>query len=768
VTKPPDRTHAEGVLSDGTNEVGATGLANLDAAQQRLHVIGRAAVGVTKDGTAQRFRDAMAGSGAGWYPLTALGLLVVVNQFQDYGFFVLGPEISRALSISAGGLAALAAIKALSLTLATLPISAAVQRRARRAFIAITTAFVWGVVTLATGLVRSWIALLLVLVIDGATSGSVAAVHVPLLVDSYPPSVRMRVLAWYRGADGLGSIVAPLLVGVCTAFYNFSWRGVMLVMGVVSLVAAFGSVGLRDPGFGKWDESIIRAAVHDSTNGGDVQTTSSLDDDATSLHFFEVIRRLLLIPTVRRILAAEAALGMMLIPFYTFLFFFLQDRWNMGPSQRAVFLAVMPVFSLIALGLTGPRAERLFSRDPAKVVHLGSLFLVLGVVGLAGAVAAPVLLLMGASFGIAIAFFVSLEPILNRLLMAIAPARMRPHAAALAGIFMTAVGGLGGLLLLQGTDRRYGSGGAIASLVVPGLIAAVILWTAARTVNQDIDRMIDDVIEEEELRTLRAAGSSLPTLACRHLDFSYGSVQILFDVSLSVEEGEMIALLGTNGAGKSTLLRTIAGLNLPSRGTVRLRGTDITYLDPDRRLRLGIAQVDGGRAIFDSLTVIENLRAFSFSHGKNVRVANRGIEASFAAFPMLGARRNHLASTLSGGQQQMLALSKALILRPQLLLVDELSLGLAPKVVASLMDLIRLINSNGTAVVLVEQSVSVALSLVERAYFMERGHIRFEGPSQDLLARPDLLRSVFLGGYAAMDNGHTTASTTAHRPSRPS
>jgi len=238
-------------------------------------------------------------------------------------------------------------------------------------------------------------------------------------------------------------------------------------------------------------------------------------------------------------------------------------------------------------------------------------------------------------------------------------------------------------------------------------------------------------------------------LACRSIDFSYGQLQVLFDVSFAVDDGEMVALLGTNGAGKSTLLRVISGLGLPTKGSVRFRGTDITYVDAERRLQLGITQVPGGRAIFRSLSVVENMKLFAYTHGRDKAAIDRGIDATFEAFPRLAERRNVAAGTLSGGEQQMLGLGKAFILRPRLLLIDELSLGLAPKIVSELLDMVRRINADGTAVVLVEQSVNVALSVVGHAYFMEKGEIRFDGKADDLLKRSDLLRSVFLKGAAA-------------------
>jgi ABC-type branched-subunit amino acid transport system ATPase component len=243
-------------------------------------------------------------------------------------------------------------------------------------------------------------------------------------------------------------------------------------------------------------------------------------------------------------------------------------------------------------------------------------------------------------------------------------------------------------------------------------------------------------------------GVHLPLLECRGVDFAYEQLQVLFDVDFTLDDGELVALLGTNGAGKSTLLRVLSGLGYPHRGSVHYRGADITFLDASRRVELGISHVPGGRAVFGPMSVLDNLRVFGFSHGRNPRAVDEGIDATFAAFPALAARRSQRAATLSGGEQQMLALGKAFVLRPRVLLIDELSLGLAPVVVGELLDMVRRINATGTAVVLVEQSVNVALSLVDHAYFMEKGEIRFDGSALDLVERPDLLRSVFLEGTA--------------------
>lgn len=240
--------------------------------------------------------------------------------------------------------------------------------------------------------------------------------------------------------------------------------------------------------------------------------------------------------------------------------------------------------------------------------------------------------------------------------------------------------------------------------------------------------------------------SAEPALEVRDLDFSYGRLQVLFGVSIDVADGEVVALLGTNGAGKSTLLRAVCGLDLPDAGVVRCFGEDVTRLDAERRVGRGIIQVPGGRSTFPSLTVLENLRTGGYRYRRDRARLDAAVDEVFDHFPVLAERREQAAGTLSGGEQQMVALGRAFIADPRLLLIDELSLGLAPVIVEQLLGIVRSFSARGTTLVLVEQSVNVALSIADRAYFMERGQVRFGGPTEELLERSDLLRSVFLEG----------------------
>ena len=235
------------------------------------------------------------------------------------------------------------------------------------------------------------------------------------------------------------------------------------------------------------------------------------------------------------------------------------------------------------------------------------------------------------------------------------------------------------------------------------------------------------------------------SLEVEDLEFSYGSVQVLFGVSLHVDPGERLALVGTNGAGKSTVLRVVSGLERPQGGRVRLGGADVTGAPAEQLVQRGLVLVQGGRGVFPDLSVRDNLEVASLTARGSSALARRKDDL-LAAFPVLSERLGQPAGTLSGGQQQQLALAKALLLEPALLCIDELSLGLAPIVVEALLSVVKGIAERGTTLVLVEQSLNIAASLCERAVFLEKGEVRFEGQVADLLAREDIARAVFFGG----------------------
>ncbi|MDO5681915.1 MAG: ABC transporter ATP-binding protein [Propionibacteriaceae bacterium] len=233
-------------------------------------------------------------------------------------------------------------------------------------------------------------------------------------------------------------------------------------------------------------------------------------------------------------------------------------------------------------------------------------------------------------------------------------------------------------------------------------------------------------------------------LEIQDLNVHFGGIHALKGVSLEVNEGEIVTLIGANGAGKTTTLRTASGLQKPSSGKVRFKGKDITRTSAQERVKRGMSHVPEGRRVFPRMTVSENLDLGAYLRRDRDGIA-RDLEGVFARFPVLAERRKQSAGTLSGGEQQMLAMGRAMMARPSVLLLDEPSMGLAPLLVQEIFDIIRSINADGTTVLLVEQNANMALQIADRAYVMETGSIVLSGKAAELADTEDVKRA-YLGG----------------------
>jgi branched-chain amino acid transport system ATP-binding protein len=234
-------------------------------------------------------------------------------------------------------------------------------------------------------------------------------------------------------------------------------------------------------------------------------------------------------------------------------------------------------------------------------------------------------------------------------------------------------------------------------------------------------------------------------LEVKDLNVYYGAIHALQGISFNVNEGEVVTLIGANGAGKSTTLSTISGILRARAGKVTLRGKDISLTPAEEIVRLGISQSPEGRKIFAPLTVMENLEMGAYTRSNQAEI-KRSLERVFKSFPRLKERQNQLGGTLSGGEQQMLAMGRALMAQPSLLLLDEPSMGLSPILVEEIFNIIQEINSQGTSILLVEQNAQMALSISHRGYVLETGKIVVEGKSNDLLNDPQVMKA-YLGGH---------------------
>jgi ABC-type branched-subunit amino acid transport system ATPase component len=315
-------------------------------------------------------------------------------------------------------------------------------------------------------------------------------------------------------------------------------------------------------------------------------------------------------------------------------------------------------------------------------------------------------------------------------------------------VFIFLMGGFFGGLFVGQLSDSFGNRTAMWVVAPPAaIIGGLLIVYGAQFIRRDISLAVEEMIEErDEIDRMAESPDDVPVIQVHNLDFSYGLVQVLFDVNIEVRRGEVLALLGTNGAGKSTVIRAISGLGVPDRGVVRLNGRTITYSDAERRFREGIVQLRGGDGIFADLSIGDNLRTAVLASKLDKTDVEARIAEAINRFPALGGRLGDRAGDLSGGQQQMLALAMALMHKPEILIIDELSLGLAPVVVQQLLDVIEELKAEGMTMMIVEQSVTIALSLADRAVFIEKGVVRFEGTAEEFAQNDELAKNILLGG----------------------
>jgi ABC-type branched-subunit amino acid transport system ATPase component/sugar phosphate permease len=680
--------------------------------------------------------------GAPVYPLLVLFGLNAVDELDRTAFGILLPEIRDHFELDLqGALSLIGLIGGIALVL-QVPI-AHYADRAPRVRLALIGAAAWALFSIGTGL--AWTIWFLVVMRSGSGIGKavVDPTHNSLIADYYEPAHRSKVYSFHRAANAVGAFVGPLVAGLLA--FSFGWRAPFFVFAIPTFIVIVLGMKLRDPNRG----------AHERRAMGASEEAIITEEQAPSLG--EAWRLCSNIESLRRIWWSLPFLAASLIGFASLAGLFYEEVFNLDERARGVVAASVEPVQLLGLIIGARVGTKLVQRDPGLILgFLGKLAFFCGGM-LAVFALSPWLWLCIVSNAIVTGLLAAIGPGIYAALAMAIPPRARATGFSIGSLWV-----LPGLLILPivgAIGDAWGIRGGMLLMLPIFVIGGMIIASAGGVISEDIKQVWQTAAARSEVAYDRAQGNA-KLLLIRGLNVSYGPVQVLFNVDLEIDEGEIVALLGTNGAGKSTLLKAISGIVEAHRGTIIFDGVEMTHTPPAEIASRGVLQVPGGVGTFPSLTVEENLQTAGWLERSNKAELKEAIERCYVMFPILGERRHQPAANLSGGQQQMLALSMAFLSRPRLLMIDELSLGLAPVIVEQLLPILREIKEQGTTIILVEQSVNVALTVAETAYFMEKGEIRFSGRTEELLNRPDILRSVFLEGAGSAvesKNGHAKA-----------
>ena len=667
------------------------------------------------------------------FPLVVLFFLYFFDEFDTAAFGTLAPEIQKSFHLSDSRFG-LIVILNLSVVLLFSVVIGYYGDRLPRTKLVVGGALVAGAFSFGTGLAAATWMLILMRIGNGVGVLVNDPIHRSLLTDYYRPDDRPGVFAMHANAVRLGGVFGPMAAGIFGSL--FGWRAAFMVLIVPIFAMAYIARKLENP---------IRGATDDAES-------AELAAEERAVAFGRGARILFTVKTLRRQYLAWLFIGAGFLPlaFESPLYF---DRvFGLSPFARGAIGAASAAAGFVGVRYGGRWTAQWLAKglgEPLKRAGWSLVVVGPGLALLAWAptlwLAVPIAVITTGIAGIFTPAFITTQALVS-------PARVRSMSFSFGSVFIVA--GVWLLWLIPGVSAISDHSGirwGILALAPYWVIGGFVLSSGHKFVAGDTQRALEVLQTTANLRRQRLSASTNSILVVRGLDVSYGPVQVLFGVDFELEEGEIIALLGTNGAGKSTLLKAISGLVPMQSGAIYFDGDDVTGLEPEDSFALGMVQVPGGRGVFPGLTVKENLDVAAWASRRPKDEVNEAIKEVLRTFPSLERRYDQPAGVLSGGEQQMLTLSQAFIAKPKLLMIDELSLGLAPIVVEDLLRIVRRIHDEGTAVILVEQSVNIALTVASRALFMEKGEVRFSGATAELLHRDDILRAVFLSGAGALE-----------------
>jgi ABC-type branched-subunit amino acid transport system ATPase component/predicted MFS family arabinose efflux permease len=672
----------------------------------------------------------------GWLMFLVLTAIVSLDELEGAAIYVLAPEIRRTFHISEGAIVFIGTASAAFFVLGAVPMGWLADRVKRVPIVGVSSLLFGGFV-LASGLAVNAFMLFWTRFFTGIAKANTIPVHGSLVADAYPIGVRARMSAAMQGTAHALGLASPVLVAAIAQAAGGAqgWRWAWYLLGIPVSLVAIAAFFMREPPRGQFEKDHVLGEVLEEEHPAPISMEAAF-------------ARLKQIATIRTVLVAFCALGFGLFSQGSLSSLYLDKHLHVTNAlDRGVLLSLSGIAALPFLPFIGKYFDRVYRRDPARALAL------VGLLILPSALFTPLQFSVHSRawfviFGIPQAVLItSAFAMVGPVLYAVVPYRLRGMGSSLTTMYIFFIGGFLGGVVAGFFTNAIGTRGTVIALGVPtSIIGGLLLMNGARFIRNDLSLVVSELLEEQEEHRKRTEGGlAVPVLQVADIDFSYGPVQVLFDVNFEVRRGEVLALLGTNGAGKSTILRVISGLGVPQRGVVRLNGQNITYVTPEGRARIGIVQLPGGKGIFPSLTVNQNLAVSARLLAHSSSEVTAKVDSVLAMFPELAERRRQIAGSLSGGQQQMLALGRVLLHKPEILLIDELSLGLAPVVVQRMLAVVETLKAQGQTMLIVEQSLSVALSVADRAIFLEKGTVRFEGPAHDLLARGDLARAVFFG-----------------------
>ncbi len=668
-----------------------------------------------------------------FFVLLALNSL---DELETSAVAILGPDFGKSFGVSDGTITAISSASLMFFVLGAGPMGWLADRYRRGPIVGIASG-TFAAFSALTGAAVNALMFFFMRFFTGVSKANTITVHPSMLADTYPIGIRGRMFTTVAGIGRVFGTMSPILAGGIAVWVggDDGWRWSFYLLGLPTAALAFFAFFLREPPRGRWEQEHVLGAGFEQDNKMPISVEAAF-------------ARIWSIDFIRNMTFAFAVIGFALLPASSIQSFFLEEEFGLNALERGLAVAPAGLGILVFIPVVGRWFDATYRLDPQKAMRIiGVLLLPIGVLipiqysmpnlGLFIVFAALNATLLSGAFAL-------VQPAVQ----AVFPPRLRGMGTAILTFFMVMAGGVGGAIVagfLQDEIGERATSSIIAAIGMP--LGAYFMLRGANRVRRDLSLVVGEFQEEqaEQRRRANLDPDDIPAIQLAQVDFSYGQVQVLFDLGFEVRKHETLALLGTNGAGKSTALKVITGLVTPERGVVRLHGQTITFATPEQRAAMGLHMLPGGAGVWSDLTIGDNLLMGAYAYRKDPDDRDRRIEKVFDMFPELAKRPKERAGNLSGGQQQMLALARVMLHEPEVLMIDELSLGLAPVVVQSLLETIEERKEQGQTMIIVEQSLNVALAISDRAVFLEKGQVRFEGPAQELAERDDLARAVFLG-----------------------